>query len=342
MHLVLTDSDDGHRVATDSFPGSRVLLIGAFDDGMHAHTALRRRALERLGCRVASFNLMGSGGWLSRLRRVGLQDRLSRAIAQTAPDVVLVLEGAEIAAPVVAALRRGGAVWVNWFCDGCRAPAVIHDVAAAYDLVFVAGNAAVEALDRPGLPPVRYLPPGCDPSVHRPMRSRDRFRANVVFAGTATPHREQVLSELMEYGLALWGPGWRRTKLRDYCRGEVLTQADYVRAYAGASVAVNLPCREYAGPENEPGCNRRLFELAAIGVPQVVEDRPDLHVNFREGSELLVARDLAEFKALVREALQDRAWAEQVASGARQRALAEHTYMHRMRELLGAVGQRAA
>jgi len=62
-------------------------------------------------------------------------------------------------------------------------------------------------------------------------------------------------------------------------------------------------------------------ELAAIGVPQVVEDRPDLHRHFREGSEILVARTPGQLKGLTMEALQDRPWAEEVAAGARQRAL---------------------
>jgi spore maturation protein CgeB len=169
------------------------------------------------------------------------------------------------------------------------------------------------------------------------MRSRDQFRANVVFAGTATPHRERLLSELVEFGLAVWGPGWRKTKLRDYCRGELLEHGDYIRAYAGASVAVNVQCSGDS-EGGDPGCNRRLFELAAIGVPQVVEDRPDIHRHFREGSEILIARSAADFKGLLAEALQDRAWSEQVAAGARQRALTEHTYMHRLAALLGAVG----
>ena len=339
MHLAVSGGERGILTATDGSRPTRVLLVGAFDEGLHAHTALRRRALERLGCRVTSFNLMGTGGWLSRLRRIGLHDRLARAVAQTAPDLVLVLEGSEIPASLVAELRRGaGITWANWSCDGGRSASTVRDVAAAYDFVFVAGSAAVAALTQAGLPPVAYLPPGCDPSVHRPMRSRDQFRANVVFAGTATPHRERMLAELVEYGLALWGPGWRRTKLREYCRGEVLDLGDYVRAYAGASVAVNVPCGEDAGPDGDSGCNRRLFELGAIGVPQVVEDRPDLHLHFREGSEVLVARTTAELKSLVREALQDRVWAEEVASRARQRALAEHTYMHRMRAMLGVVG----
>jgi spore maturation protein CgeB len=321
----------------DHFDNTRVLLVGAFDDAMHAHTALRRRALERLGCTVTSFNLVGQGGLLSRLRRIGLHDRMVKALHQTDPEVVLVLEGSQVPPELVAELKRESrALWVNWFCDERRSRNAISALAAAYDLVFVAGSEVVESGETVGLPPLRYLPPGCDPSVHRPMRSRDQFRANVVFAGTATPHRERVLSELVEFGLAVWGPGWRRTRLRDYCRGELLEHGDYIRAYAGASVAVNVQCSDASdGPD--PGCNRRLFELAAIGVPQVVEDRPDIHRHFLEGSEILVARSTADFKTLLAEALQDRAWSEEVAMGARQRALTEHTYMHRLAAVLGAV-----
>lgn len=320
----------------EHFENTRVLLVGAFDDAMHAHTALRRRALERLGCRVTSFNLVSPGGLLSRLRRIGLRDRMSKALRQTEPELVLVLEGSQMPPELVAELKRDSrALWVNWFCDERRSRSAISELAAAYDLVFVAGSEVAEQWETVGLPPLKYLPPGCDPSVHRPMRSRDQFRANVVFAGTATPHRERVLSELVEFGLALWGPGWRKTRLRDYCRGELLDHEDYIRAYAGASVAVNVQCSE-AAEGADPGCNRRLFELAAIGVPQVVEDRPDIHRHFRENSEILVARSTADFKGLLAEALQDRAWSEQVAAQARQRALTEHTYMHRLAALLGA------
>jgi spore maturation protein CgeB len=319
------------------FPETRVLLVGAFDEALHAHAALRRRALERLGCRVAALNLIGTGGWLSRLRRVGLRDRLARALASTSPALVLVLEGTQVDAEMVAAVRHGaGAAWVNWFCDARRSPEDIRPLAAAYDAVFVADGATVDELDVPGFPPVHYLPAGCDPSIHRPMRARDRFRANVVFAGTATPHRERQLGELVEFGVAVWGPGWRRTKLRDYCRGELLSHEDYIRAYAGASVAVNVACAEADERGADPGASRRLFELAAIGVPQVVDEHPDIHRHFREGSEILVARRPADLRSLTAEALHDRAWAEQVAAGARQRALAEHTYMHRLSALMQA------
>ena len=198
----------------DHFENTRVLLVGAFDDAMHAHAALRRRALERLGCRVTAFNLVSHGGLLNRLRRIGLHDRHGQALRQTDPAVVLVLEGSQMPPELVAELKRESrALWVNWFCDErrTRTPSV-HPGGRATIVVFVAGSEVAENGETVGLPPLRYLPPGCDPSVHRPMRSRDQFRANVVFAGTATPHRERLLSELVEFGLAVWGPGWRRTQ----------------------------------------------------------------------------------------------------------------------------------
>lgn len=316
-----------------------VLLVASFDDALHAHAGLRRRALERLGCRVSTLNLMGTGGWLSRIRRIGLHDRLARAVASTTPALVLVLEGAQVDAAMVASLRHGpGPTWVNWFSDARRSPDDVRPFAAAYDAVFVADRATVETLDQAGNPPVHYLPAGCDPSIHRPMRARDRFRANVVFVGTATAHRERQLAELVEFGLAVWGPGWRRTRLRDYCRGELLGHEDYIRAYAGASVAVNIACTERDERGREPGASRRLFELAAIGVPQVIEEHPDIHPHFSEGSELLVARSAGELRTLTSEALHDRAWAEEVAARGRRRALAEHTYMHRLAALLQTVG----
>jgi len=328
---------------TATYSDARILLIGAFDDATYAHTALRRRALQRLGCAVGTLNLTSPRRWWSRFRRVSLRERLEQAIAQSVPGIVLVMEGRQLELQLVAELKRHTrALWLNWFCDGRRSLETVRSIAPAYDRVFVAGSEVVAALREPGQPPARYLAPACDPSVHRPMRSRDQYRANVVFAGTATPHRERLLSELVEFGLAVWGPGWRKTKLRDYCRGELLDHLDYIRAYAGASVALNLQWGESSGPALDPGCNRRLFELAAIGVPQVAEDRPDLHLHFQEGSEVLVSRSIADFKALIPEALHDRGWAEQVAAGARQRALAEHTYMHRMAELLQTVGGRGS
>jgi hypothetical protein len=321
-------------VSTPRFDAS-VLLVAAFAADSLAYPQLHQRALERLGCRVATLDLDGGAGWVGRvLGRTTLQQRLDHAVARHRPDLVLVLDAPAVPAETVARLRReSDAKWICWSAEELDTGrlAALRSAAPAFDEVFVGGTDAATALDTVGLPRAGYLPAGCDPSVHRPLRARDQFRANVVFAGRATSRRERLLAELAEFGLALWGPGWRRTALRDYCRGERLGLSDYVRAYAGASVAINLR-RESHPPA--AACNRRLFELAAIGVPQVAEACADLPLHFEPGTEVLVFHDERELKPLVRETLHDPAAADQRANAARRRALGEHTLMHRMVALL--------
>jgi spore maturation protein CgeB len=211
--------------------------------------------------------------------------------------------------------------------------------AMAYSDVFVGATGLVAAFDRQGIKHAHYLAVGCDPSVHKPLRARGPFRANVVFAGGATPRREQLLSELVEFGIAVWGPGWRKTSLKDYCRGELPNTEDFVRAYAGATVAVNV---HRSGSDDRggdaTGVNRRTFEVAAIGVPQVVDARGDLSRHFEDGREVLVYTDASQLKGQVKRAIQEDKYRERLAANARQRALRQHTYMHRMHELLQVIG----
>jgi spore maturation protein CgeB len=318
---------------------TRVLVVAAYDEALNAHSAQRERALERHGQTVTRFDLSARPGLLTRLRGGDLVSRLDRELEVGAPDIVLVVRGEALSAQAVTQLRKDHpGTWVNWVPDDVHGLAIVQHALPAYDMVFAAGTDVVEALAGVTGRPVHYLPLAADPSVYKPMRSRDQYRANVVFAGTATPRRERLLAELVEYGLALWGPGWRRTSLRDYCRGEQLDTVNFVRAYAGASVAINIHRAADAEPAvAERGVNQRCFEVAAIGVPQVVDYRGDLDRHFTDREEILAFRSVEEMRALVEAALQDPAAAEKLAVAGRARLLREHTYMHRIRALLDAV-----
>lgn len=307
----------------------RVLLLARFDQSYSAHAALKRRALERLGCEVVVVEPQVKG-FFARFRSLDLASRLGEAMVRDRPDLVLTL-GPELPPPrVIAELRSfHAAPWALWWhSDAGEAPS--EETIASVDRTWVTSRDLVAAL-----PGVRYLPHGCDPSVHRPLRSRDEFRANVVFVGEATPRREAVISEVLECGVAVWGTGWRKTRLRDYCRGETDQVEDYIRAYAGATVGLNIH-RE--GPEgavpSSSGCNARLFELAAMGVAQVVDARADLPTHFTVGEEILTFDDTASLKAIVRDLVADHQRAEALGHAARRRALAEHTYMHRLQIVL--------
>ncbi|MEO8032012.1 MAG: glycosyltransferase [Gemmatimonadota bacterium] len=317
------------------FQGARVVLIDRSDDTFHADGAHRRRALERHGCQVTAVEVTG-GSVLERLRRLDLAERVARAIRSTSPDLVLVARRESLDAADLGSLRGlSQARWGLWTSDDMPDLPALKFVAKGYDRIFSSGTDVVQAIEADFPGKASYLPLACDPSFHRPMRARGPFRANVVFAGRATESREMLLGGLVEYGLALWGPGWRKTLLRDYCRGELPKADDYVRAYAGATVAINIHHSAALDPAlASRGCNQRLFELAGIGALQLVDFRADMGSLFSPGEELLVYHNGDELRELVRRALYDQPYRDTIAEAGRKRALHQHTYMHRMLVIL--------
>lgn len=315
-----------------------LLVVAEFDDAHHAHAAQRCRALERLGCRVDAFDLLKRPGLLGRMAGSDLRTRLRKAVETSRAECVLVIGGAELERTLVEQLARATAIpWINWFPDDLRTVEQVIQRAAAYDSVFVAGSDVSERVSAALGRPIPVVPLAADPSIYRPLRSRDQYRANVVFAGSATARRVALLGGLVEFGLALWGPGWRRTPLRDYCRGEVPSTEEYVRAYGGASVAVNIHHTTGGNGSDEGFLNQRLFEVAAIGVPQVVDYRGDLAQHFEAGRDVLVFHDADELRRSVRAVLQDPAVAAELGKAGRHQALTRHTYMHRLKQVLEAL-----
>jgi spore maturation protein CgeB len=312
-----------------------VLFIAEFDDVYHAHSIQRRRALERLGAAVTVFDLNSKPSLFERFRAGDLGRRLERCIDEVQPQLVLVNGNDALDESLVDRLRgRARARWINWLPQDLRNISQAIALARPFDHIYGIGtDVAAEMADRLGRT-VDVLAFAADPSVYRPIKTRDQYRANVVFAGSATPRRERLLADLVEFGLAVWGPGWRRTSLRDYCRGEAPSTDEYLKAYAGATVAVNIHHSLVENDPREASCNQRLFELAALGAAQVVDDRGDLPRYFEAQREVAVFRDGAELKARVRELIESPSEAERLGQAARARLLQDHTYMHRMRELL--------
>jgi len=313
---------------TRAFAGLRVVLVAAFNRRYHRSALALAAALAALGCEVRRCEERRRG-WNAILRR-SLTTRLAALLRRKPLDVVLVFKGASLAPADVDELRRrSGGRWVNWFPDDPHQLELSRRLAPAYDCFFTHDSSSL-ARHRSTGARAHYLAFGCDPEYLRPptLSLEARWTAPLVFVGSRDDVREPVLRELADAGLVAWGPGWPRGPLYG---------ADFVRALAGARVGVNV--HQQFGERGDParygtGANMRVFELAAVGTPQLSDAKADIARHFTPDREIVLYRSVVELVDRARALLADDALRRRLAAAARERALREHTWRHRLEELL--------
>ncbi len=305
--------------------GARVLLVAKFNQRYHRTGCALRDALGAIGCEVSTVEERTRG--LDALLRRPLPRRLKTALRLHRPDLVLVFKGATLAPEAIDVLRtKGAARWVNWFPDSPHLLELSLRIGRAYDRCFIFDTSMVDrhrALGRTA----EYLAEGCDPGYHRPLRSAAAPHP-IAFVGTHEPLRAQALAAVADLGLAVWGPGWPKGPLY----GE-----DFIRAFSDAAVALNI--HQFFGEPPQAGrygtgANRRVFELAAIGTVQLADAKADIARNFEEDLEIVLFRSAGELRAKAQTLLNDAAAGAEIARRARDRALREHTWRHRLEHLL--------
>lgn len=308
------------------FAGLRVVLVAAFNRRYHRSGLALAAALAALGCEVRPCEERRRG-WNSILGRP-LGARLAGRLGRARADVVLVFKGTALPPDAVVALkRRFGGRWVNWFPDDPHERETALRLAPAYDGFFTPDSASLPHYRTAGVR-ASYLAFGCDPDYLGPRPPDRRWTAPLVFVGSRDPVRERVVQELQDLGLAIWGPGWPR--------GPVYGD-DFARALAGATVGVNI--HQQFGNGGDParygtGANMRVFELAAVGTPQLSDAKADIARHFTPDREIVLYQSVAELRGRARELLADEPLRRSLATAARARAVHEHTWRHRVAELL--------
>lgn len=271
--------------------------------------------------------------------------RLIEAIEESKPDLFLTLYGFNVGAQVLEFLRERNIPRVNWWLNdpfqferACR-------ILPGYDFAFTNARYSVDAYRARGIRNVRFLPTACEPSVHRPVAADPLLACDISFAGDWSENREKIVANLADAKLCklrIFGP-WRKklprsSPLRPLLRNGFFSPEKMARIFASSSATLNI--HTWYG-RYDFGLNPRVFEAAACGVPQLVDEKRELRelVPVDKLGGLLIYKDEAELHARVRSVLAD-------PQGARERAMKlvgffhqAHSYDARMRELLAAVGR---
>lgn len=214
--------------------------------------------------------------------------------------------------------------------------------APLYDLVLVNDYYhGVQWLEL-GAPRMECLPyVGVDPELHAPRPFTDvpkEYLCDVGFVGTLTPNnlysaRAAALASLREFDLGIWSVHEAPAPLKPFYRGSALGES-MMQVLSSVKISVNVH-----GDFMRYGGNMRLFESAALGAFQIVDDRPGVREWFNNGEHLVTFRDLADLREKTRYYLAHDAERLRIAEAARAHVLAHHRVDQRLAVVEGLLGE---
>ena len=215
------------------------------------------------------------------------------------------------------------------------------DGLAPFDLVlsFTGGRALGELLARLGARRVAPLYGHVDPDVHRPAEPQAQFRADLSYIGTFAPDRQPLLQRFF-IEAAKQAPGRRFVIAGAQYPADFpwvpniffvhhLEAAQHPAFFASTRLTLNITRRAMAEMGWCP--SGRLFEAAACGAAILSDTWPGIEEFFAPGTEILIARSTVDAMAALD---QEDGELRAIGRAAQERVLAEHTSVHRARELL--------
>ncbi|MBI5409985.1 MAG: glycosyltransferase [Nitrospirae bacterium] len=260
------------------------------------------------------------------------------------PRLVFALAQAPLNAECLEILRANKIPTAFWFVEDFRVMGYWRKIARSYDYFFtIQKGDFFEELKKEGVKNYHYLPLAASHDEHRENKlneeEKEHYGSDVSFVGAGYYNRRHFFRGLLDLDFKIWGNGWPQDQgYAKYIQrgGQRIETEETVKIFNASEININLHSSTYHKGINPFGdfVNPRTFEIASCGAFQLTDRRKELEELFDLGEEIVVFEDLEDLRLKISYYLEHSEERKTIAEKARQRVLKEHTYEHRMRELL--------
>lgn len=281
-------------------------------------------SLPRYATRVAREMMIGD-----KPDRVGQQ--IIKLAKEFKPEVVLSVTG--LLHPVVldelGKFARGRRV--IWWGDPPANSQKWGILDPGWDWIYVKDRAAETKLRLVGRN-AHLLHEAMNPRWHKPLA--EQGNGSVIVAGNYYAFRQAIILKLIGDGAAfeLYGarpPRWAHPQIKRLHTGKYVTGEEKSRVFGQG-----LACLNTFSLAEGNSLNCRAFEVAGAGGLQMIEYRSAIEECFELGKELLSFQTYEELLGLIERAQRHPEEMRAIRAAGARRALAEHTYRHRLQVIL--------
>ncbi len=322
----------------------RILIAGySYEDSLADNV---RCALEEMGHEVRTLGDVSHASyyapWRSNLRAAMERARkkaidpdgrrLIRIARSFRPEIVLALTR-EYTPDVLMDLKRiSKPILIMWWGDPAAHTRRLGLVDEHWDLLFLKDAIAAQKT-RLIRDDVYLLHEAMNPRWHRPITTQNN--QSIVVAGNWYGFRQALANRLMKDGVSmeLYGPTppiWALPAIRRAHSGRYIVREEKSRVFGEALACLN----SFQYSEGNT-LNQRAFEIAGAAGLQLIEHRPIINEYFEPDKEILIFRTYDELLDLIERARKDPGSMRRIREAGTRRALAEHTYRHRLEVIFG-------
>ncbi|MFD3261321.1 glycosyltransferase [Paenibacillus lentus] len=278
---------------------------------------------------------------------------VSELAVNVSADLVLVLDGMELPVEEVDAIRAKGIRTAIWLTDDPYYTDMTVRTAPHYDYVFTLERNCLDFYRSAGCANVHYLPFAAYVQHYRPTLTRSPVRREISFIGSAYWNRVQflqpIIGGLIDKGLMINGIWWDR--LPEYASypdrieiGKWMGPGETAEVYSGSKIVLNLHRSPHDASVNNntigltaASPNPRTFEISACATLQIADVRDDLSNFYTPGQEIVTFSSPNELLEKVNYYLTHETERREIALRALERTYREHTYSHRLHEMLSRI-----
>jgi len=297
--------------------------------------------LKELGDEVKLFNLSATNLYQKISKKISkhtfyhkMNLQLLSEIEEFSPDIFLTIFGFDIedqTLEIIQSMKIRTACW--WLNDPFQFQRSVRQ-AAKYDFYFTNAMGSVYDYHSQGINSVYYLPVGIFPAIHKKEQVSKKY--DIVFAGDYSKVREKILMNLIdEFDVAIFGP-WKKlstsSPLSKYIVSrKFFTPQEMVHIFNQSKIVLNI--HTWFETSNF-GINPRLFEACGSGAFQISDFKEDIPSLYSVNEEIVLYQNIQELKSKLSYYLSNDKERIAIAEKGLTKTLKEHTYKHRMIEML--------
>lgn len=260
------------------------------------------------------------------------------------PDLVFALAQAPLTASSLEKLRAYRIPTAFWFVEDYRHMEYWKKMAPFYDFFFtIQKDAFHNELEKAGVKNYHYLPLAASTSVHKKIDLTENelkiYGSDISFVGAGYFNRRSFFEGLLDFDFKIWGNEWDFNSPVGKCiqrSGKRIDPGEIVKIFNATRININLHSSSYHKGVNPYGdfVNPRTFEIAACEAFQLVDYRSELPGFFKIDEEIACYKSLEDLRKKIKFYLENPDDRKQIARKGRARIEKEHTYEHRMREMM--------